>query len=73
MPGFSEIANPLYDTTRGQEDKIEWTPEMDMAFTTLIGAFVEVLALAFLNVHKPFHLYMMERKKIANGVLTETL
>ena len=73
VPGFTEKSKPLYEATRDQEDKIEWTPEMDMAFTTLIGAFVEVLALAFLNVHKPFHLYMMERKKIANGVLTETL
>lgn len=35
VPGITEIVQPLYEVTRGQEDEREWTPEMDMAFTNL--------------------------------------
>ena len=68
MLGFTEIAKPVYEVTRDQEDKIEWTPEMDMAFKTLRRALLEMTALALLKIHKPFHLYMDERKGIEKGV-----
>ena len=68
MPGFTEKSKPLYEATRDQEDKIECTPEMDMAFKTLRRALLEMTALALLKIHKPFHLYMDERKGIEKGV-----
>ena len=70
---FTEIAKPLYEATRGQEDKIEWTPKIDMAFKTLRRALLEMTALALLKIHKPFHLYVDQRRWIAKGVLAQTL
>ena len=69
MPGFTEIAKPLYEATRGQEEKIESTPEIEMAFKTLRKALLLVLALELLDIHKPFHLYVVEKKGIAKEVL----
>jgi hypothetical protein len=43
---------------------------MDMAFKTLGRALLEAPAWALLDIHKPFHMYVDERKGIANGVLT---
>ena len=65
MPGFIEIAWPLYEVTRGQEDKLEWTPEMDTAFKILRKALLEALALVLPDIHKPFHLYEDERKSMS--------
>jgi hypothetical protein len=73
VPGFNEIDKPLYEATRDQEDKIEWTPEMDVAFKNLRRALLEVSALALLNIYNPFHLYVDESKGITKGVLTQTL
>ena len=67
MPGFTEIANPLDEATSGQEENGS-TSEMDMAFKTLRRALLEMTALALLKIHKPFHLYMDERKGIEKGV-----
>ena len=39
-----------------------------MAFKTLRRALLEMTALALLKIHKPFHLYMDERKGIEKGV-----
>ena len=39
LPGFTEIAKPLYETTRAQEDKIEWTSEIDITFKSLSGTY----------------------------------
>jgi hypothetical protein len=64
-PDFTEIAKPVYEVTRDQEDKIEWTPEMDMAFKTLGRALLEIPALTLPDIHKPFHLYVDQRKGIA--------
>ena len=72
MLGFTEIAKLLYEATRGQEDKIEWTPETDMTFKTLRKALLEVTALALPDIHKPFHLYVDKRKEIGKGMLTQT-
>ena len=67
VPGFTEKSKPLYEATRDQEDKIECTPEMDMAFKTLGNALLEAPALALLDIHKPFHLNVDERKGITKG------
>ena len=70
MPGFTELAKLFYEDSQGQEDNIERTLEMDMAFKTLKRTLLEMLALALPDIHKPFHMYVDERKGIANGVLT---
>lgn len=44
---------------------------MDMAFKTQGRALLEVVV--FLDSHKPFHLYVDEKKGRAKGVLTQTL
>ena len=76
------------EEAHGQEDQIEWTLEMGMAspppflldtffifmaFKTLRGGLLEMLALALLESHKPFHLYVDEKKGITKGVLMQTL
>lgn len=73
MLGFTEIAKPLYEATRGQEDKVEWTSKIQMAFKIPRKALLEAMALTFLDIHKPFYLYVDERNGIAEGLLTQTL
>ena len=68
MPGFTELAKLFYEDSQGQEDNIERTLEMDMAFKTLRRALLEMTALALLKIHKPFHLYVDQRKGIEKGV-----
>ena len=68
MPGFTELAKLFYEDSQGQEDNIERTLEMDMAFKTLRRALLEMTALALLKIHKPFHLYVDRRKRVAKGV-----
>jgi hypothetical protein len=46
---------------------------MDMAFKSLGRALLEVLALALLDIRKPFHLYVDQRKGIAKEALTQIL
>ena len=65
VSGFTEIAKPLYEATRGQEDKIERTPEMDTAFKSLRKTLLEASVLALPDIHKPFHLYEDERKSMS--------
>ena len=65
-PNYSEAS-------RGQEDKIERIPEMDMALMTLTRVLLEALALALLDICKPFHLYVDERRGSAKGVFAQTL
>ena len=54
VPGFTERAKLVYEANKGQENKIEWTPEMDLAFKTLGRALLEAPALALLDIQKPF-------------------
>ena len=49
------IERPLYEAIRGQENTLNWTPEMDKAFHKF----------ALPDIHKPFYLYVEENKSIA--------
>ena len=51
MPGFTELAKLFYEDSQGQEDNIERTLEMDMAFKTLKRTLFEMTALALLKIH----------------------
>lgn len=46
---------------------------MDMTFKVLGRALLEVPSLILLDIRKPFHLHVDERKGIAKRVLTQTL
>lgn len=60
VPGFTEIAQPLYEATRGKEDKIEWTPEMTCL---LREALLEAPALASWTFTNLFTcMWMRERR-----------
>jgi hypothetical protein len=44
---------------------------MNMAFKTLASALLRELALALPHIHKPFYLYVDQRKGITDRVLNE--
>lgn len=48
-------------------------PETDMAFKTLRKDILEAPAWALPDIHKPFLLYVDQRRWIAKGVLAQTL
>ena len=73
MPGFTELAKLFYEDSQGQEDNIERTLEMDMAFKTLGRALLEAPAWALLDIHKPFHLRVHQRKGIRKVMFIQTL
>ena len=46
---------------------------MDLAFKTIRRALLEAQAVALPDIQKPFHLYVDRRKRVAKGVLAQTL
>ncbi|KAK1346827.1 hypothetical protein QTO34_000687 [Cnephaeus nilssonii] len=72
IPGFAEIAKPLYSSTGGTQP-LNWTKVEQRAFEELKKALISAPALALPDITKPFHLYMSEVRGIAKGVLTQTL
>jgi hypothetical protein len=72
IPGFSEIAKPLYASTCGGNAPLEWT-ETEQAFEKLKRALVSAPALALPDIQKPFYLYVAEVRGIAKGALAQTL
>jgi hypothetical protein len=73
IPGFSEIAKPLYASTSGGNATLEWTETEQQAFEKLKQALVSAPALALPDIQKPFYLYVAEVRGIAKGVLAQTL
>jgi hypothetical protein len=73
IPGFSEIAKPLYTSTSGVNAPLEWTETTQLAFEKLKQALVSAPALALPDIQKPFYLYVAEARGIAKGVLAQTL
>ncbi|XP_070924816.1 uncharacterized protein [Macaca nemestrina] len=72
IPGFAELAKPLYQATWGQQP-FNWTDEAESAFQQIKTALLSVPALGLLDVTKPFHLYMDESKGVAKAVITQNL
>ena len=71
---FTEVAQPLYDALKGiTQDPLKWTETQDQAFNQLKQALTEAPALALPDLHKPFSLYVDEKRNIAKGVLTQSL
>lgn len=70
IPGFAKLVHPVYEATRGENTPSTGPHRCKRpSVVTLINAH----ALALSNVTKPFHLYMNKKKRMAKGVLMQTL
>ncbi|XP_059537141.1 uncharacterized protein LOC132226566 [Myotis daubentonii] len=72
IPGFAEIARPLYEATK-EGKAFDWTEKDEVAFRQLKKALLGAPALGLPDITKPFHLFVDEHKGIAKGVLTQAL
>ncbi|XP_053744691.1 uncharacterized protein LOC128772807 [Panthera pardus] len=72
IPGFAELAKPLYQATKDQQP-FSWTEEAEQTFQRIKTALLSALALGLPDVSKPFHLYVDENRGIAKAVLTQHL
>jgi hypothetical protein len=72
IPGFAELAAPLYPLTRDKHPFV-WGNKEQQAFDAIKTALMSAPALCLLDVTKPFHLFVAENKGIAKGVLTQRL
>jgi hypothetical protein len=52
--GYSKIAAPLTEQTKGKQKLIEWTPECKVAFNKLKEALTTAPVLAYPNFKEPF-------------------
>ena len=72
IPGFAELARPLYTNTKETEN-FSWTKEHQGAFEKIEETLVSAPALGLPGITKPFHLFVDEHKGVAKGVLVQTL
>ncbi|XP_059992703.1 uncharacterized protein LOC132512802 [Lagenorhynchus albirostris] len=72
IPGFAELAAPLYPLTKNSTPFV-WGDKEQRAFDQIKRALLSAPALGLPDVTKPFHLYVAENKGIAKGVLTQKL
>ena len=72
IPGFAELAAPLYPLTKNGIP-FAWGDKEQRAFDRIKRALLSAPALGLPDVTKPFHLYVAENKGIAKGVLTQKL
>nr|XP_060492305.1 uncharacterized protein LOC132681655 [Panthera onca] len=70
VPGFAEIARPLYEATK-EGETFKWAEKEETAFNRLKKALLSAPALGLPDITKPFHLFVDEHKGIAKGVLTQ--
>nr|QLI47671.1 MAG: pol polyprotein [Reticuloendotheliosis virus] len=73
IPGFAELAQPLYAATRGGNDPLVWGEKEEEAFQSLKLALTQPPALALPSLDKPFQLFVEETGGAAKGVLTQAL
>jgi ribonuclease HI len=72
IPGFAEIARPLYEATK-EAPNWRWGEREQQAFDQLKNALLQAPALALPDPTRPFTLFVDERKGVAKGVLTQQL
>jgi ribonuclease HI len=72
IPGFAEIARPLYEATKEAPDW-SWGEREQQAFDQLKDALLQAPALALPDPTRPFTLFVDEKKGVAKGVLTQQL
>lgn len=61
IPGFAELARPLYAVTNDQQ-AFQWTETLQESFEKIKAALLGAPALGLPDVTKPFHLYMDKSK-----------
>lgn len=54
IPGFADMAKPLYETTKGPKDTLKWTEVEETAFGQIEQAFLLAPALALPDINKSF-------------------
>ncbi|KAK1329798.1 LOW QUALITY PROTEIN: hypothetical protein QTO34_009981 [Cnephaeus nilssonii] len=59
IPGFAEIARPLYEATK-EGKAFEWTEREETAFKQLKKALLSAPALGLPDIMKPFHLFKLD-------------
>ena len=70
IPGFSEIAKPLFKDTAGSiKDHLEWGPEQEKAFEEIKRLLTSAPALGLTDVMWDFNLFVHEKNHTALGVL----
>ncbi|XP_045855713.1 protein NYNRIN-like [Meles meles] len=72
IPGFEEIAAPLYPLTK-QDTPFVWTEQQQQAFDHIKQALLTSPALGLPDITKPFDLFVDEKQGFAKGVLTQRL
>ncbi|KAL6090685.1 hypothetical protein STEG23_013562 [Scotinomys teguina] len=72
IPGFAEIAAPLYALTKDKAS-FTWSQEHQKAFETIKRALLSAPALGLPDLTKPFELFVEEKQGFAKGVLTQRL
>ena len=76
IPGFVELARSLYEATRRRKTFLDWTPQMEKAFSEIKAALPNTPALALPDlpdVTKPFYVFMDEKKGTVKGVLMQAI
>jgi hypothetical protein len=72
IPGFAEIARPLYEATKEAPDW-RWREEQQRAFDQLKATLLQAPALTLPDPTKSFTLFVDEKKGVAKGVLAQQL
>ncbi|XP_035308764.1 uncharacterized protein LOC113832398 [Cricetulus griseus] len=72
IPGFAEMAAPLYPLTRPGV-AFKWEEPQKKAFTNIKKALLESPALGLPDLAKPFELFIDKKGGYAKGVLTQKL
>lgn len=72
VPGFAEIAAPLYPLTK-EDTLFIWGPDQQKAYQDIKQALLTAPALGLPDLTKPFELYVDEKQGYAKGVLTQKL
>jgi hypothetical protein len=72
VPGFAELAVPLYPLTKNRQP-CHWGKEEQQAFDAIKQGLLEAPALGLPDASRPFHLYVAENRGIAKQVLTQQL
>lgn len=67
IPGFAEIAKPLYEATKQRQDFV-WTEAMNTAFNDLKQTLLLAPALGRPDLTKRFHLYVDKKEGVVKGV-----
>lgn len=70
IPGFAEVAKPLYEATHSTEESFLWIETQEGIFTATKEALLKAPTLSLSDINKPFQQFIDERVGVTKGVLT---